>query len=287
MNQPLVSVIITTYNRFDFLCRAINSVLAQTYKNIEIIVIDDFSTDGTKEKIENYSSLVKYVRNEENIGLPASRNVGILASAGDYISFLDDDDEILPEKIEKQINIFLTEQDVDVVYCGSIKKNKNFILENPASLKGNIYPQVLGSCPNAIHTLLVKRKCFDLIGLFDEECCFDYVAENLVIYYIHGCQMSVQLKLKITGREMILKKHRIDFEKNNEYLYWYLRKLASRYALLGDYVMFRKYIAEAIYLNAFSLGAYAHVFLAFTCRPLHRKFICRFGVTTVGDVLLV
>lgn len=273
----LVSVIITTFNRKHLVGRAIESVLAQTYRKIEIIVVDDCSTDGTVELIKNYNDKVKYIRNKNNVGLSASRNVGIRASSGEYLSFLDDDDELLPEKIALQIDLFLANKDVDVVYCGSIKKNKEFILEKPAKLKGHIFPQVLSSCPNAIHTLLVKRECFDVIGLYDEDLNshedhdlwirlstnfrFDYVPECLVVYHIHGIQMVTQQMLMSDGLICLLEKHKDLFLKNRNYLYWQQRKLASTYAVHGNYPMFWRHIKKALKSNCFGPGLYGHMFL--------------------------
>ena len=107
MKNPLVSVIIPTYNRAGYLERAIKSVLNQTYQNLEIIIIDDNSKDGTKKTVLDFNvSKLRYYRNLNNRGAPFSRNRGIELSKGDYINFLDDDDVLLPRKIELQIKKF-------------------------------------------------------------------------------------------------------------------------------------------------------------------------------------
>jgi len=106
-----VSVIIPTYRRSEFLTRAINSVLQQTYKNVEIIIVDDNGV-GTADQIETEESLknvfggeehIKYIKNEKNVGASQSRNNGVANSCGEYICFLDDDDVYLPDKIEGQL----------------------------------------------------------------------------------------------------------------------------------------------------------------------------------------
>jgi len=240
MHAPKVSLIITTYNRSNFLCRAIESALSQTYKNIEIIVVDDNSTDNTSLSINKYKDTIVYIRNKKNIGVSASRNIGILKSSGYYISFLDDDDEIHPEKIEKQLNIFINDEKVDAVYCGSIKKYKKYVLEKKPRLNGIIYPKVLEACPNTIHSLLLKKKCIEDAGFFDEQmryyedfdfwirlsmnCIFAYVRESLVVYNIHGNQMSVNSKKAIEGIDYILEKHKKIFNANKKYLYIHLRR---------------------------------------------------------------
>ena len=113
INNPLVSVIIPTYKRSDYLLRAIDSVLRQTYAPIEIIVVDDNEgnnefREATKKNLQHYitSAAIQYLEHENNKGLPAARNTGIRLAKGDYVAFLDDDDEFLPEKIGLQVACF-------------------------------------------------------------------------------------------------------------------------------------------------------------------------------------
>lgn len=102
--NDLVSVIIGTYERFDLLQRAIDSVLSQTYNNIELIVVDDASQDPRYKSLLN-STKFKFIQLEKNSGLHApARNVGIKESKGQWISFLDDDDYFFPSKIEQQLS---------------------------------------------------------------------------------------------------------------------------------------------------------------------------------------
>ncbi|MFQ3191017.1 MAG: glycosyltransferase involved in cell wall biosynthesis [Paraglaciecola sp.] len=106
-SSDLVSCIITTYNRPDLVGDAIESVLAQTYRNIELFIIDDHSSESYAAVIEKYkdhANLV-YVRNEKNLKLSASRNRGIALSKGSYVAFLDDDDTWLPAKLQQQVKV--------------------------------------------------------------------------------------------------------------------------------------------------------------------------------------
>lgn len=101
---PFVSIVIPTYNRARFLGRLVRSVLNQTYKNFEVIVADDASTDDTAEIIKTFKDdRIRYIRHESNAGAAAARNTGIKASRGEYVAFQDSDDEWLPEKLEKQM----------------------------------------------------------------------------------------------------------------------------------------------------------------------------------------
>lgn len=105
--NPLVSVVIPTFNRKHFLETALNSLYRQTYKNLEIIIVDDASSDGTSDfvtKEMKKDSRIQYIHHARNQGGGKARNTGINAAYGDYVTFLDSDDEYLPEKIAKQVN---------------------------------------------------------------------------------------------------------------------------------------------------------------------------------------
>lgn len=116
-NEPLVSVIIPTYNRGQLILDSVNSVLNQTYKNIELIVVDDCSTDGTKEIIESIKDFrIKYIKLGKKSGACVARNKGIEKSTGEFIAFNDSDDLWLPEKINSQLD-FLNKNNADVALC--------------------------------------------------------------------------------------------------------------------------------------------------------------------------
>ena len=117
MNMPKISVVIPTHNRASFLKKAIESVLRQSYTNLEVIIVDDNSTDNTKEVVNSYKDKrIKYIVHDKNKGGAVARNTGIIASTGDIVAFLDDDDEWLPEKIKKQMELFESKPFVDLIY---------------------------------------------------------------------------------------------------------------------------------------------------------------------------
>ena len=112
MNAQInVSVIIPTYNRARYVSKAIDSVLTQTYTNFEIIVVDDGSTDNTKSVLDPYQDIIRYFY-QENAGVSATRNLGIKESKGEWIAFLDSDDEWLPKKLEEQVDFINKHPDV-------------------------------------------------------------------------------------------------------------------------------------------------------------------------------
>ena len=153
----LVSVIIPTYNRKNLLDISINSVLNQTYQNFEIIIVDDNSNDGTDDYIKKINhDKIQYIKNKESMYAPTSRNIGILHSKGDLISFLDDDDEWYSDKLEKQVKLF-QDSDVGLVYGGIDLFFEDYSLSYPTSpeLKGDIYKNMLiknyiGATPSVI-----------------------------------------------------------------------------------------------------------------------------------------
>ena len=170
-----VSVIVPAYNGEKYIQAALESVVAQTYQNIEIIAVDDGSTDRTGEIIKSFGEKVICIT-QENKGLAAARNTGIRHATGEYISFLDADDVYVPEKINSQI-IFLRDHPMyDIAYCHMF----HFYDQEPEVLyrhkqtcpSGNVFENLLHAFFGQADTLLVPRLVFDEIGLFDEEFTF-------------------------------------------------------------------------------------------------------------------
>ena len=175
--QPVVSVIIPTYNREQYIQKALDSVLAQTYQRFEIIVIDDGSTDSTRTMISAYKENVHYLY-QENQGISRARNTGIKNSHGDYIAFLDSDDYWLPEKTELQIALLQKHPEYGMAAsrCASIRLDGSFREKNRPGTSGWVLENLFQA--NFIRTsaAIIRRECFDRIGLFDEELkeCEEY-----------------------------------------------------------------------------------------------------------------
>lgn len=198
--QEKVSVIIPTYNRAHLIERSIRSVLNQTYKEFELLIIDDGSTDNTKEVVENIKDdRIRYIRCGENGGAARARNRGIAEAKYDYIAFQDSDDEWYPDKLEKQMKVMMeASEDTGLVYCEYHYNGLNGIeavspdREIPLEQKsGNIFPQLLAGNMVGTPAMLVKRKCFEKVGMFNEKfpCLEDYelvlrIAQNYRIEFI-------------------------------------------------------------------------------------------------------
>jgi glycosyltransferase involved in cell wall biosynthesis len=186
----LVSVIIPTYKRSNILMRAIDSALAQTYKNLEVIVVDD-NDAGTAYRAEVEKAMnkykddqrVKYIQHEKNKNGAAARNTGIRNSRGSYITFLDDDDFYYPEKVEKEVNYLNENKEYDGVYCGRIQKGDRILGQYYGDLSKQIL--TLTFTPTTPALMFRKSVLLDLNG-FNEQFRRHQDFELLLRYFKHS-----------------------------------------------------------------------------------------------------
>lgn len=167
----LVSVIIPTYNRADYIAEAVDSVLAQTYAPIEIIVVDDGSTDNTKEIIERYKDKVRYIW-QENAWCGAARNRGLKAANGDFVAFLDSDDLWTSEKAVRDVEFLDNHPEIGAVYSDydEIDAEGKFIKRiHKSKLRGWITSELLHDSPIFTSSLMVRKVFFEQVGGFREE----------------------------------------------------------------------------------------------------------------------
>jgi len=167
--SPSVSVVIPAYNYGPFLGEAIESALAQTYQPLEVIVIDDGSTDNTPEVAASYGSRIRFVRTP-NKGVSAARNAGIEISKGDLIAFVDADDRWLPNKLEIQIPHFLSDPAVGLVHAGNrVFDNETAatLCEPPVDSTASLH-DLLKCCAVSASAVVVPRRIFKETGGFDE-----------------------------------------------------------------------------------------------------------------------
>lgn len=173
MKNEKVSAIVTTHNRLNYLKKAINSIENQTYKNIEIIVVDDGSSDGTNEYCLSKKN-IKYIHipKKDHKNGNYARNLGIKASIGKYIAFLDDDDEWYPDKIEKQVAKINENKRYGVVYTGRVVQVNDGIYYYNIGAKngcfGDCSEKSLYTVFSTTSTMLFTRKALYDVGLFDE-----------------------------------------------------------------------------------------------------------------------
>jgi glycosyltransferase involved in cell wall biosynthesis len=163
--EPLVSVIIGAYNAARYLGEAIDSVLAQTHRNLELIVVDDGSTDGTGEVARSYGAPVRCIP-QENGGMAAARNRAIPEARGSYLSFLDADDRFPPDKLRSQLAVFEAQPELDVVYGHVTEFLSPDLDESARALLRAPTHDVPWPTPNL---MLVRRESFLRVGLFSTD----------------------------------------------------------------------------------------------------------------------
>ena len=177
-----VSVVIPSYNYGNLVESSIRSVLDQTRPPYEIIVVDDGSTDNTRQVLDKYSDRIRYIY-QENAGPSAARNSGIKASRGEYIAFLDSDDVWLPYKLEKQMEVFEEDAETGMVFTyvehADIDGNSIWIDEFENDWRGCITDKLLLRPINP-SSVVVKKSVFDEAGLFDVNL---RCSEDLDLFY--------------------------------------------------------------------------------------------------------
>ena len=178
-SSPLVSIIIPTFNRSEYLPRAIGSVLKQTFKDFELIVVDDGSTDKTCQLLDSFSDPRIRYESQPNRGVSSARNRGIRNSNGTFLSFLDSDDEWMPSKLEKQLEALEDNPDYMIVHTEEmwIRNGQRINQKNKHRKYGGwVFRHCLPLCVISPSSILMHRKIFSKIGLFNEgfPVCEDY-----------------------------------------------------------------------------------------------------------------
>jgi len=279
--MPKVSVIIPTHNRAHFLRDAIFSVLNQTFQDFEIIVVDDASTDNTSEIVAAFNDeRIRFLRHDINKGGSAARNTGILNSQCDYIAFLDDDDEWLPDKLRKQMEILLASPpEVGGVYTGCLDVDKasgKVIRQYIPTKRGNLSRELLiENCVGGTSTILLRKVCLQQVGLFDEslprsqdydlwirisrEFFFECIQEPLFKYHVHDKKISTDFRA-VKGLDLLATKYASYPLAKRFYSSDYL-DFGIMYCLSGDMYEGRKALLRAIKLSPLQLRGYFNLFL--------------------------
>jgi glycosyltransferase involved in cell wall biosynthesis len=273
----MISVILPTYNRAHTLKQAINSVTAQTYSEYELIIVDDGSSDGTQKLVEElHDPKCIFIRLENNSGQANARNEGIKVASGEYIAFIDSDDEWLPDKNEKQIE-FLEKHNVDMVYSdvkAVLPNGESYIIKSPKSTRKTIISNdgfdyqgrniFLQSCIIKASTL-INFKLFDtdLRSLED----LDFFTRYLMVYnakrfpepvFIYHYDVSSSLSgnaSKITGARLRM------LEKYSKYVYGNPTFISKQY----------EYISIINTINRKYYQAIKYSLRGIITRPLHYR----------------
>lgn len=253
MKQPLVSVIIPCFNYGRYLPDALDSVRAQDYPNVEVIVVDDGSADNTKEVCDKYPE-VKYVY-QTNQGLSAARNTGIRESAGEFLIFLDADDWLLPDAITSNLNFILQHPEELAFVSGAyeVRYTHTGRVHNAFEKVGSDhYLRLLtGNYVGVPATVLYRRRVFDEI-VFDPELksCQDYDlylkitrkypvsqhSKKIAVYRIHAGNMSADIPAMLAESLSVLRNQKK-----------YLQKASEKRALQRGRIIWKNYYCEVLY----------------------------------------
>lgn len=210
---PLVSVIIPCYEQARFVTAAVESVLSQTYPQVEIIVVDDGSTDDPQAALAAHNASIQFIR-QENRGLAAARNAGFHRAHGDYLFFLDSDDQLLPDALARHVTLLESHPDYALTYSAWQQ-----VSEDDREVYGIVRPNISGHCLEPLllrrffffaSSALVRRGCLEQVGLFDEAIlwgedadlwtrlayagfAFGYLDDPLTRYRVHARSMTAQV----------------------------------------------------------------------------------------------
>lgn len=271
----MVSVVIPTHNRADLIERAVKSVLNQTYKEFEIIIVSDGSTDNTDEVVErlkNVDGRIRYISYSPGKGGNAARNTGIKEANYEYIAFLDDDDEWLPDKLEKQVEVLENDSRIGLVCTGVniIYVDECISYESRPKVRGDLSKKILiKNYIGTTSTVLVKKKVLSKAGVFDIDLKArqDYdlwiriaqhtnvgvVSEPCVNYYnnLGNNQISHQTQKYEEATDYIRDKYKdlynnLDLEASNQYYINSYLELVNRGMRNNDKKTAKKYAKLAM-----------------------------------------
>ncbi len=277
MSEPRVSVVVPTYRRPELLCRAVDSVLRQSFVETEVIVVDDNGLghpmqEATQQALQASfdDPRLHYIANEQGVGGGEARNVGIRAARGEYIAFLDDDEDWLPEKLAEQVRLLdQAQSEVGVVDTGfyDLKPGRKARKALP-KMQGWIFERLLrrtgGRAPK-LSTLLCRKSALEAVGLFDPELparqdydlfvrlAREYRFESVMkplAYKRHDADHRIggNPDNRVRGYELTLRKLATDLEKRPKYKALYLLKYAEALVNAG-----RIREARSSYCQAFTL----------------------------------
>ena len=267
--MPTVSVIIPTYNRAHVLGRSIQSVLNQTFQDFELIIVDDGSTDDTESLVNRFrSKKIKYIRHQVNQGgsVAPTPNTGLRLAKGDYIAFLDDDDEWMPEKLEKQMKVICAAPpEVGIVYTKFIQYDRfgDYVpLRKMAKKEGFLFKPLLDECFIRWTTALIKKECFDKVGLISENILFArdwdfllrvsqhyqflYIDDPLIIVYELPEGRRLKDERLIVDIQQILEMYFSQIKQDRKMLAKYYYHIARLSCMLGRMRQGRHYYLKSL-----------------------------------------
>ena len=299
--EPLVSIILPTYNRGHVIGKAIKSILNQTYRNFELIIVDDGPDDNTQSIVDSFrDGRIRYIKKEMRLGVSKARNSGLGVSRGDYIAFIDSDDSWFPEKLLIQLKDLQDNPDYGVTYCSGwiVKNGRTFYLSFSELGSGDISDKILFIYP-VLGMALFRRSCFQQVGLFDTNltvgedydlfirvasvCQFNYIDDPLVTLYQSNEGVSHDPLLDLLGRKIILKKHWQRFIRNPKVLQREFLYIGLDLANVGYMQPSRSIIKQSIRIKPTTLKCYLAYILSFLGKNIF-SYIDRYWANLKKDL---
>lgn len=280
--MKLISVVITTYKRpVEILKRAIGSVIMQSYRNLELFIVNDAPLDtklsnDINELIQLYQDeRITYIVHPKNMGACQARNTGIDKASGEFIAFLDDDDEWLPDKLEKQLE-YTDNEEIGIVYCSWYIVHENGFkqLHHPKIVYNNFYREILksnfiGSTSFPLLRLkaviecgkfdinLVSNQDYDLWIRILKKYQLKFVKDPLVNYYLSSdSTFRKNNDIYIKGNMYIIEKYKNDFMKFSDAYSYHLNNIALTMLLKHDFKFYRYYKCKAFKFNFLNTNNY-------------------------------
>jgi len=295
--MPVVSVIIPTYNRAGLLPRALRSALQQTMTDLEVIVLDDGSTDQTREVVVEFADPRIRHFSRPHRGVAAARNEALLYARASLIAFLDSDDEWVPDKLDRQLrHLAGTAQSAGIVYSGftSVHEDtgRRYVYAPPASGRGMVFAKLLETHWITFSTVVARREVFEAVGGFNEglrtgsdrewllrvarRYAFDFLPDSLALYYQHpATSMQRDLRGRITLIKTILDEFSHDLRRRPALHAQKYVNLADLHLRLQERAQARRALRRAIAIAPSSLRTYVHVVLTFGGWDLWLRFRSR------------
>jgi glycosyltransferase involved in cell wall biosynthesis len=290
--HPRLSVILPTHNRENLVSRAVDSVLAQSFLDFELILVDDCSTDGTRRVLDQYRDLpkVRLVFSDTNLGASGARNLGISKANGALIAFQDSDDYWMPHKLRLQVGALDASPECGICYCGSLyysDKNCYYIPERGFErLDGDMAKEILRGNTTSTQTFVIRKDILDRVGIFDSRLDpvedwdlmirvaqitqFRFIPEPLVIIYGTPGSISSFRANNAESRGRIVEKHRGLFRKNRAMLarqHYILGRIWQNLGVSGRALSeFRRSFSEAPQAKTL-----ARIVESFVCRMISKR----------------
>lgn len=266
---PLISVVLATYNRAHLIRRAVDSVIAQSLGDWELIVVDDASIDNTNAVLASYKDRrIRYFRHELNKGSGGARNTGIVAARGRFLAFIDSDDEWISHRLEKQYAVFVTTDlpNVGVVNCGLRQFRGKRWADLRPNVRGQAFERVLafgGGVVAGTGSLMVRHEPGRPLALFDERLRYggdwEYLLQVTYTYQLDFCPEALVVvhdsagDARITRTEkrtrvlqVLLAKYPVELAKNNRVHAKILRMLGTRQLMEGDPASARRTLLKGV-----------------------------------------